>query len=385
MNTLSRFSIFLIGILFFLVSCKDNSSEFFMIAENSQNIRIDELRLDSIFLNIETSFTGIFKIRRDKLFFTDRRFCWVYEIDTNGKILSKNLGQGRGPNELNTGIVDFFEPLQDGRYFFMGASNDCHVHSVSWEREEISILENGVTVSNKSRLKQKTKIEADMKWVYTPCWDKLVTRNQNNYIYYNIQAKHPDFNAISKPKEYHMNGRIIAKVSLGNTKLVDILGRLSPVYQKYKYLPQFMLPSFDVTSKGEFYVCFEADPVIYYYDEKFKIKEAFGYEGKNMNTKYMELPTVQTAIREYNNQREKCGYYNWIEYIDERNLLFRSYIKGEGQKTDGLQIYENSVLISDLNVPKGFKVIGYITPYFYSDVIIDEISETIKVYKFKID
>jgi len=34
-------------------------------------------------------------------------------------------------------------------------------------------------------------------------------------------------------------------------------------------------------------------------------------------------------------------------------------------------------------VPKGLKVIGYIEPYFYSNAMIDEENEIMKIYRFK--
>ena len=44
---------------------------------------------------------------------------------------------------------------------------------------------------------------------------------------------------------------------------------------------------------------------------------------------------------------------NTVEYVDETGLLFRSYRKGGGSVTDGLQVYRDGVLVGDVDVPPG--------------------------------
>ncbi len=44
---------------------------------------------------------------------------------------------------------------------------------------------------------------------------------------------------------------------------------------------------------------------------------------------------------------------NTVEYVDETGLLFRSYRKGGGSATDGLQVYRDGVLVGDVDVPFG--------------------------------
>ena len=40
---------------------------------------------------------------------------------------------------------------------------------------------------------------------------------------------------------------------------------------------------------------------------------------------------------------------NTVEYVDETGLLFRSYRKGGGSVTDGLQVYRDGVLVGDVD------------------------------------
>ena len=41
-------------------------------------------------------------------------------------------------------------------------------------------------------------------------------------------------------------------------------------------------------------------------------------------------------------------------------------------------------MIGDVQVPDGFKVLGYIEPYYYSEFVCDENDETIAIYRFKL-
>jgi hypothetical protein len=42
-------------------------------------------------------------------------------------------------------------------------------------------------------------------------------------------------------------------------------------------------------------------------------------------------------------------------------------------------------LIADLSVPKGFKIGGYVAPYYYSQAIADIDKELLIVYRFKLE
>ena len=103
-----------------------------------------------------------------------------------------------------------------------------------------------------------------------------------------------------------------------------------------------------------------------------------------MDLNYKTITTLEESRKNWRNERLTKGYYNWLEYVDETGLLFRSYQKGEARSTDGLQIYKDGVLIGDVSVPKGLKVMGYIAPYYYSYVIPNEEKEFMYLYRFKL-
>ncbi len=146
----------------------------------------------------------------------------------------------------------------------------------------------------------------------------------------------------------------------------------------------FSTVNFDISQKGNFYVTYEADTLIYQYDKDYNEQVCFGFAGKNMDLDYVTINTLSESRKNWRNERQTKGYYNWLEYVDETGLLFRSYQKGETQSTDGLQIYKDGVLLGDVSVPKGLRVMGYVAPYYYSYVIADEEHEVIYMYRFKL-
>lgn len=48
-------------------------------------------------------------------------------------------------------------------------------------------------------------------------------------------------------------------------------------------------------------------------------------------------------------------------------------------------MYKDGKLMSDSEIPKGFKVVGYIAPYYYSQIIGGEEDGSMMVYRFKLD
>ena len=141
---------------------------------------------------------------------------------------------------------------------------------------------------------------------------------------------------------------------------------------------------FDIDNKGDFYVSYEADTLIYVYDHDYKPITSFGYSGIDLDTEYMIIEDFETSRKNYRNMRNTKGFYKWLEY-DSSGLIFRSYSKGENNIADGLQIYKDYTLIGDVEVPKGFRVAGKIDNYFYSYIIIDEEKSNMRIYRFELD
>jgi len=221
--------------------------------------------------------------------------------------------------------------------------------------------------------------------LYTLDYENLTLRaDSKNYLYIPIYAENPRFNAFSSSR-YYEEGRILAKLDLKEGKIEQVLGKRSAEYLKYKYLGHHATFSYDIDGKDNFYIGHEIDSIIYKYDNDFNLIGKFGFAGKAMDQNYKEVPEFDLRLlREaYGKDRPTRGYYHYVEYIDDQNLLFRSYTKGGSSTVDGLQIYKNESLIADVHVPKGLVVRGYIAPYFYGESILEN-DEDLQLYRFKL-
>jgi hypothetical protein len=112
--------------------------------------------------------------------------------------------------------------------------------------------------------------------------------------------------------------------------------------------------------------------------------QCYGFAGRDMDLNYTHANTPEEVGKIYRSERNSKGYYNWLEYVDETGMLFRSYKKGVSALSDGLQIFKNGIMIGDVDVPKGTRVMGYIAPYYYSYIIPNDKLETLTIYRFQL-
>lgn len=284
------------------------------------------------------------------------------------------MSQVPGPDELATKNIVGYCPLDNGGHFFIGPSNDCYVFNQYFKKNHFFVL---------NRSNYGTEPSYDSPFYYTLSYPKLILRNYKDKVYTNVYCEHPQLHMFSSYNEYIEGAHYIASVGLLDGAMDSVYGNYPKTYEAGN-TKQFTLVNYDVDKDGNFYVSFEADSLVYMYDNAFNPLVAFGYDGKEMDKDYAVLHSVKDFRMRNMDEREKRSYYTWVEYIDERDLLFRSYRKAQASPADGLQIYHKHVLVGDVNVPKGFKVMGYSAPYFYASVPIDEENEKITFYKFKL-
>jgi hypothetical protein len=330
-----------------------------------------EVLLDSI----ESSYIGDLFIVKDSIYFIDKRFCWVFVFDKNGIFKNRYLGQGRGPSEISTGLIDGYLHLNDDSHFFIGGSNDCHFFDKDFRHKKSFIIDKG----NKSG-----SLDYDSPAIYTLNYSNLIIKNYEDYLYYTIYSEYGTMNFIESPLDYFKKSRMISKLNIKTGRVEKVLGNFPDIYCRDLSLKQLSNLNFDIDNDGSFYLSFEADSLIYVFDKDFYPVSTFGYSGKEMIHKPLVLSSFESFQNEYEQNRAERGFYTSIDYIDETGLLLRTYQKGSEQKMDGLQIYKSNTMIGDANVPKGFKILGYIEPYYYGFTKIDEDNETIKIYKFEI-
>lgn len=370
-------------------SCNSPGNEFNSffsgINKSEKHILINELHIDTLYLETANfSYDGFLQIYSEYLSLIDKRFGLIINFDTTGKLVSRNLGQGRGPGEIDVGYLEGHTMLKNGDHLFIGSSVDVHVLNRDWKYSKRFLIDWHQSVPS---VENNPNPDPGDYSIYTLDYQnfKIVTDSRNN-AYLPVYSEHPYFNGMLNDA-YYKEGRILLKLDLSTGEVVGLIGRRSPEYLKYKYLPHHATFYFDIDNEDKFYISHEIDSLIYVYDRNFKLLYTFGFKGKEMNTNYTELESfdIKKFRKLYFEDRPGKGFYKDVKVINEpADLLFRSYSKGSHKNYDGLQIYLRNTLIGDVNVPKGFKVVGFINPYFYSDVILNEdLSETC-VYRFRL-
>jgi hypothetical protein len=377
----------LLVLLIQCVSCKKRDNDAVLYPEpanNSMDIKYSGVLVDTIILNdegVETSLDGVSGINSDKdYYFIDKRECWYNVFDLDGNFKKRSIGKGPGPKE----IIGRFATcciLDDSSLFIMGFQNDFYVYDKNFDKKNLFTLPY-------SPVDRNTVSDMTTDWrAYSPRWSDLICRNFKNKAYMNIYSENPDFNYFSTPDEYLKKSNHIWEVDIESKQAGKLYATgYPPIYHtnRHDYAGLSFTINFDIDKKGNFYVSYEADPLIYKYDNDYKPLYSFGYAGKNMDIKLKKITDFPACGQYEMNEKKGDAYYDWVEYIDETELLFRSYKKGSHDNFDGLQIYSDTKLLADISVPKGLRVAGYVAPYYYSQVVVDEEKEIMKVYRFKL-
>jgi hypothetical protein len=358
-----------------------------IVSQYSKDIQIDSISIEAINIsNISTSFSGVFEIFDNKINFVDQRFGWVYQFNPNGKLINRYLGQGEGPNEINTSYIDGYVKLGNGNHTFLGSTFDLHIHSGSdFERiRSYTFSWDGEQDVNKVR--SSSSPDVNQFALYTLDYQNLIIReDQNSNIYLPIYGETRYFNGVNSDF-YYDEGHILARLNLESGKIDKVLGKRSNRYLENRYLPHHAFFSYDIDQNNYFYISHEIDSLIYKYNKEFELVSVFGAKGVNMNTDYIPMKEFDPKVFKdlYFNQRPKLGWYSYLEFVDELGLLFRSYKKGEHSLKDGLQIFDDETLIADVEVPKSFRVKGYIKPYIYGE-LQNQNDSKLNLYRFKLE
>lgn len=365
-------------VLLFICGCNsivDKTKYFAETVNKLPQISVSSLVCEKFDLDaVESSYIGLLNICKDSILFVDKKFCYVFVFDKDGHFVRRYLGQGPGPNELSTGVIDGFTKMDSG-YLFLGGGNDCHLYDSLFVYRDKYVINKGM---------REGEGNYDAPWIYTLTYENMQLHCYKNNLYYTVYAEYPGMNFIESPKEYFANAHYLSKMDLSTGKVTAMLGVYPSVYEYNKKLKQISFVNFDITQSGNVVVSFEGDSLIYEYDTNFKPIKTFGYAGKSIQFPKRNLSTFTDFRKYYRSSREESGYYTGIDYIDETQLLLRTYKRDKDSANDGLQIYRDGVLIGDVDVPKGFKILGYIAPYYYATCGIDEENERIELLKFVI-
>ena len=207
-----------------------------------------------------------------------------------------------------------------------------------------------------------------------------------NSLYYNIYSESDNFNFIDTPEKYYKKSQTLMQVNKNNGKVERVFCSYPPFYQNdigaYNAFPSL---NYAFDDAGNLYVAFEADSTIYMYEkDKYPVR-ALGYMGRDMNRNYNPIVNWEECSEIMYKERNTKGYFTSLFVSPVNQDILRTYQKGEPLCNGGLQIYRKGVLIGDVKTPCVFKIKGYISPYYYSDIIFDVDNEKMYVYRFKLD
>jgi hypothetical protein len=374
-----------------LVSCSSEPTvKDYFATDNSiyetEIVSVD-FKLDSLEMDLSTSSYSGFISYSDQICFVDTRFCRLNFLDFNGRAIASKLGQGSNIDEVNAKQIN--RVIQFGeKWCLLGSTNDIHFYDRNFRRTSKSNIDwkGSAPYGKANTLKTFTPSEPV---IYSEAFGNTRCEYWNGKVYFPIYSELADFNGMTS-ETYYKESRIIAEIDVSNESNIHVsrlLGRRTPELLEYNYVPQLSFCDFDIDSEGNFYVSHEIDSVVYVYNNDFDLLYSFGVSGNDMMTDYQELNEYDVKrFRElFYQQKLKEGHYTSIKIFDEGNLVFRTYNKGGSSVYDGLQIYLNKKLISDVDVPKGLTVEHRRKDTFYSNIFIDDIQERSLIYSFTLE
>lgn len=333
-------------------------------------VNLETLPLDSVYCSGE-GFTGV--VKNDRIYYLDRYFTWLYAFDRDGHLIERTMGIGRGPKESVIKHSMSCAFTDSGEIALSGTSLDFE-----WFSGEGKLLNRFLLPSNR-----RSSNPEEYCTYTTP--DEVVSRLYDGKLYTAMSSDNPEFAYIMDADKYIRNARHVSEVDLERRVPTGMYVTGYPsIYHDdpYRYT-SFESVDFDMDNQGNVYVGFPVDSLIYVFDRHWKPKFSFGRPGTGIDADYEYVRSVND-VEKYRRNLATKGRYSWIEYIDATKVCCRSYKKGSHSEYDGLQIYREGQLVADVNVPKDMKVVGYIAPYYYSQVYSSEELGQLTVYRFKL-
>lgn len=361
---------------FFFVACLSPKQEnVFTAAENPpQAIAFTEVIPVPVGLDtILSSYLGEVITYKDCLLFIDKKFCYAYLFDRSGKLQKRCLGKGHSPKEI---------PVDEITGYCINNQEEMVIFSdlLYFVYDSTFTLKYYNTVKTDTRSPHQSK-RGDNPFIYSWPYDKFVIHGYDSTLYYTVINR--TFNYITEARKFFNECFTILQVDALTGIPEKVLGAYPAIYQKHTFC-QIPYCSFDLDSEGNIYACYEADSLIYKFDKRHKNIRTFGWSGRDMDCDYITLSRQESLRSLYLQERASRGFYDQVLYIDSLRWLCRIYQKGGTALTDGLQVYDSTYrLIADCDIPKGFRLSGYISPclYFYK---IDEEEEKILCFKLNL-
>ena len=342
------------------------------------NIQIDTININS---SIETSLIGDFWVFEKSLYFSDKYFNYIFKFNSNGVLTNRYVGKGNGPNEVIG--FNYAIPTFNGFSLLFGGNNSVYPFDKNWNKVSGFRINWDIKTTRKEILENPDPA-ASGAYEFDYGIPGIFKTWDSEHVAIAITASHPKFNGYFDTSLYYNQSRILALVNQKTGKVDKLLGRRPPFYLSHANLPNFDHFNYEIIS-NDLFVNFWADPFIYTINKKSGLATGkFGRAGRGMKLNYPTTQTYEGAEEQRVENQTNFGYYHYLRYLPEGNLLLRGYTKGKGTTTDGLQIYKDFALVGDINVPKGLKIIGDIDGnIFGSQLELKDDDENLKIFKIK--
>jgi len=343
-----------------------------------KKIALNSSKMDS---TISTSFVGNLWVNDNSLYFSDSHFNYVFHLDANGNLINTFLGRGEGPNEITD--LDDIVANDNGSYTVLNSSSasiynfDKHWSRINKVQIDFAMKRSYQDVMDNPEpsLPESYELETG--------YDDIMMNWDDKYVAMSVNASHPTFNGYFKSNLFYNHSRVLALIDKKTGVIEAFLGRRPPIYLEKQNIPSFNHFKFETDTKNA-YLSFMPDSNIYVIDKITKLAIGkFGTPGKNMKTNYRLTDNFEQAQDNEVEDFTVYGYYSNIKLIPDEDLIFKTYTRGEGAINDGLQIYKSYNLIGDVNVPKGFKIIGKIDDDYIGTISKENSDEEVLIYKIK--
>ncbi|MBS4014395.1 MAG: hypothetical protein KGZ97_11670 [Bacteroidetes bacterium] len=109
---------------------------------SSENIQINNIDLDSIYLNPDaTSFKAFMRIYNGTMYIVDQITCKLYAYNEDGELLFSKLGKGQGPQEFGARFIADYTQTPDGKHFIQGIDDNTYIYDKNWTIEAKHIID----------------------------------------------------------------------------------------------------------------------------------------------------------------------------------------------------------------------------------------------------
>ncbi len=366
----------LFTIILLIYGCSDDRNTFFMTPkDNQRTIKYDSLKFGSENIDLSnTSFVGHTVIKNDFIYFLDKYFSLLYVIDKDLNVVGRHVGQGRGRGEVPMKNVYGYAIDEEGNHILLGTTDEIYTISPSFDNVEVAFYH----YQNTGNSIHPMYTEAEN---YCPVYEDLYINFYHGKLFIAIEGTSRDLTDFTQISEkWYKHSRMIMEIDKEKGAVDRVFGRVSPnVPVGSGIFGHF----FQIDSEGNFYVGFQADSVMYKYDNDYNLLSAFGYDGIGITKDYGKIPTELDKIKPFLiKELDEKGYFTSMTMANGH--IFRTYRTGGDNNQDRMQIYEGETLVGDVAIPEQFKVTGYIAPYYYSNIVCDEDEERLTIYKFKL-